>query len=844
MELIKVPKRIIVVVLVLIGIIIYLSLKNTLNFYFYTDDYAVLYHLQNNIPYIHPFYDFVPKLYSPLYQVFGLNSFPYFFFSLFSHFLASFAIYLLLNKVTQNKLISLFSSLIFATGYIGIDSFTQMNTGPVDNLNIIFTALMLLFTISFLESRRCLFYFLSLIIFSLSVYLFPFRSFVMILLLLTTDFLFGFKKLGFDYLPKHIGKVVVRNLPFLAAYYIRGLATYGVGAFHSFTNNLSLETARLFFAIPGNMLIPSSLNLNIDAWKSGIIFSISIMLIYLFSKKKFPVLSRALLLSFVFLIEGFIGFFILLPVFDSNAEVNRYLSVSFFAYSTVITLSWFLVIKLIFRSKNNILLFFLPVFLVIGFIFMSLNYQGHLVKERSNYAKQFFNELKGELPTINKNGKKIFYFDTANYFPVPQRFGPILLGAYMPSEATLAVHYKLPIEKLSIIKNFDEISKSQSMNFYTFYYDEKGLVNTTDNIKSLLSNPKDYQIPVSNLISDFPYSSLNSFITDSVFKNLEDKGSLFKSPKILILADSIPSMVPSVFKFDLKVTPIFPQTLPVYDFSSVDSENLDNVKKIKSDFGGIDRSLYFDYLSARRNYYATVAVSVSSSHPEHPKELIVDNDPNTSWFTEEGPWQVGRIPWVKIDLGVVKSINRIVWTNVSLVRTPRDYEILTSIDGINWRSAKKVINGSQKNNGETVSDYFPSRNARLVMFTIYKTTDQWAPGFSEIEVIEDKFSKIDVSLAKRLEKAPFQYLSSQEELDSALSYIRNNSEIKILIKTNADKEFNQDKLKILPILPDSQFHSYTLQLPVGGLYFKELMISPLSFPAELEINNLRIKTGE
>ena len=171
------------IILLFISLVGYLSLKNTLGFYFYSDDYAVLYHHINNLTYYPPFYTYVPKFYGWIYDLFGLNPKPYFVLAMISHIIASLSLFFYTYKLTKQKIIALFASLIFSTGYIGLESFSQMNTATIDSANVFFTIMMLIFQKQFFETKKIKYYLFTLLVFYLGLILFPFRAFQMILFL-------------------------------------------------------------------------------------------------------------------------------------------------------------------------------------------------------------------------------------------------------------------------------------------------------------------------------------------------------------------------------------------------------------------------------------------------------------------------------------------------------------------------------------------------------------------------------------------------------------------------------------------------------------------------------------
>src|SRR3990167_8665658 len=93
-------------VFLLVGIIVVISLGKTLQYYFYTDDYAFIYYLQTDKKFGWP-YDSVGYLFKPVYLLFGTHALPYFTFAVITYFFASLSVYFFTRKLTGNKLIAL-----------------------------------------------------------------------------------------------------------------------------------------------------------------------------------------------------------------------------------------------------------------------------------------------------------------------------------------------------------------------------------------------------------------------------------------------------------------------------------------------------------------------------------------------------------------------------------------------------------------------------------------------------------------------------------------------------------------------------------------------------------------
>ncbi len=174
-----------VLIIVSILILVLLSVGRTINYFFFLDDYATLGLVQQHQSWGWP-YLYLTLFYTPLYALFKTNPIGYFSLGIFTYFLAGVSVYFLTNALTRNRAISWLSSLIFATGYIAIDQFTQTAVTTVNNLNNILVCFVLINFINWIDKRKPLYYVIAFVLFALSVSFIPFRAYPLILFLPTT----------------------------------------------------------------------------------------------------------------------------------------------------------------------------------------------------------------------------------------------------------------------------------------------------------------------------------------------------------------------------------------------------------------------------------------------------------------------------------------------------------------------------------------------------------------------------------------------------------------------------------------------------------------------------------
>lgn len=812
---------------ILIAIVVLFSLGKTLQYYFYTDDYALLYYIQHNYSYGWP-YAYITAFFTPFYKFFGLWTEAYFALGIFTFFIASLGVYFFIKVLTKNKLVAFFSSLIFATGYIGIDQFTMMSVSSINNLNIINVSLTLILFILWLDKRKLKFYLATIFMFWVSTSAFPFRAFPLLLFLPTIELILSFKLGKPSVILKKLALIGIRFMPFLLIAYSNGIFSYGVkenasldvnqfSILKAILNLITPEFLKEIFAILGRFIF---LNPQGPYFQIGLLFFLTSLFIgFYFCFSKYSRLGKSLLIVLFMTTQGYIGNMILLPDFDSNGPVNRYLTIAFIGYSSIFPIFTFLLVKrLAFLTKINRLTILVP-FLIIPLVtIMSISsrkYEENILRERSVPAREFFNQLKSLVPKLS--AKSIFYFDVSDVYPFPSRYGSVVLGAVMPKEVVLASYYGVDINSIKIIDKFNEFirfvkNKDSKTNFYTFYYDREGLSKTNDELFLLLQNGRSEQIDLNKII----YSTNNLI------------------PRIDIPVKNFSSLTPSKIELQLSIKPVSDS-----EFSFPFYNSINNKKEVKDFYEKIlDRSIFFDYLLSRKRYYDKVKVEVSSSHVagNNPGELLIDDDKETSWLSDESAWQIGIRPWIKIDFGEERKISRLTWIKLSN-RVMSDYQISVSSDGISWQEVK--ARHIFDYNKERVIEEFSSVIARFIMIKVNKTLNNFTPGLSEIEAIDYNYKDIDIAKALRIKDNPFEYIKDAKDLEKTYDYLSHNAVLNFLTKTNKDENITNSYLLKVPIVLDGQYQNYQLYLPPRGTNLEKIMIE-LNFPAIIKIGRLEI----
>ena len=819
--------------------IVFISLSSTLGYYFYSDDYSMLYHLQNNITPEWP-YAFVPLIFKPIYKFFGLIPEAYALFGVITYFFLVISVYILCNVLLKKKLIAFFAAAFFSTGYIGLDQFTQLAVSTVNNLSNIFICVSLIVYLQFIQAKKKLYYFLTLAIFTLTMIVFPFRVFPLLLFMPAAHVLFTLNLNLKSSIIKQLFFIILLQAPFLIIAYFSGVFSYGsdpevktvVPTFTLWKSIFVLFTPEFLSEIPriiGRFILPEPImnvvfKTVITQTQYFLIGSFFILLnltigIFFFFKKKYKILAKAILFFLIMTVGGFIGNLVLLPSFDSNGSVNRYLNLSFIGYSALFsTMAYVLIANIPKRINRKPTLFYSLFMIIIVAIFsaMSISYEKNILSERSIPSRNFYKQLLNNIPNISD--KTIFYFDYADYHPVYSRFGNIMVGAYLPREAALAVHYRKKIEEIKIANNFEEFLSNVVDNkykFYTFYYGQNGLVSTTDKLKNLLQAGESVTLPTGNVVYK------RSFFT----------------PGANIRANTV-SFYPLVLKLSLKANPVdnsefkFPFFGPEINSSGHSDIEKYHLKHKES------KGLVFQYIISRKKYYEKAKIETSLTHDNFQnlsKEAIDKND-QTYWLSNPDGWR-NKNAWLNINLGEARNISKLVLTSQSNARFPKGYRLSTSPDGMTWHNINRTQNINTKNGMNVL---FPPVLSQFVRLEINSTIEGLAPALSEIEIVEDEYKNVDRDFALRLENNPFEYISDENDLALTYNYLFQAATFTLATVTDRDG-LNSESYNIeVPLYLDGQYHDYVVPIAPRGTVLKEIEIS-MNFPADFDIQSLSIE---
>ena len=178
--------------------VLYLSYHQLLQMYFWRDDYAALYFAQ------HP--DLLQKgLFAYPYQItqlldllawrmFGMRTEIYFMAVIILYAFAAGLLFKFLSNLFKDSKIALFSTLIFAVGYIGQDDMKMTLDCFSAIMSLIVLLITLLFFLKYLNNHRKIYYLFTLIFFFLTLEIAPHRVAGSIIFLISLDLVISWRK--------------------------------------------------------------------------------------------------------------------------------------------------------------------------------------------------------------------------------------------------------------------------------------------------------------------------------------------------------------------------------------------------------------------------------------------------------------------------------------------------------------------------------------------------------------------------------------------------------------------------------------------------------------------------
>lgn len=295
----------------LLIVIIFASYGQTLNMYFWVDDWGMAYkmqHLDANIPNFGPgifgdgAYRYNVTPFIALYPFFGLNAYPYFLIGIFFYFLATLTVYLLMKELSDKKTVALVSAIIFASGYIGSDAMNHLNNSYQLVQTGGLSALVVWFLIKYYQTNSKKYYIFSLLIYTAILEFLFLRSHGVFLLVFSASIL------AIVLYKKPILSTIFKLIPFFSVWIYmffldsRTSKEYdGVGRGDFLPNTINLIATEKHFELFNNFLI----TLSSVVFPDEVLFSIYRFIYSYTSDVNYLLISLPVLIAFLLIIIFF-----------------------------------------------------------------------------------------------------------------------------------------------------------------------------------------------------------------------------------------------------------------------------------------------------------------------------------------------------------------------------------------------------------------------------------------------------------------------------------------------------------------------------------------------------------
>lgn len=779
----------------------FLSIGKIINYYFFYDDFFLFYALQFPADRDSIFqssdssaYLFLQPFFTPLFHLFKYEPLGYFVVSFFLFPLLVMVFYWFVNLLSgANKKIAIFSSLIMASAYVGVEAFSwNMGAGPNSTIFLISSFVCLSFILLYFKRKTFHMLVLALLSFSFSVYFFQFRSF---LLFLWVGLLFAMRF--------NVERKISKDILFLlVALFTLGLFLYRDSLSFNSVGGLRLQIdlinfLTIFTRNIGNVFFPAEI---LTSGKKEIIagvFSVILLLgapVWAFLKR---VKERPLVLFFsastvlsLLLMQTVIGLTI-------NAPDVWYSSHRFY-FVILPFLAGFLGVLIYILYENQKTLSLILMFVILtSHVFLSINVIQKRWENPISHIKYFYEAIKKYVPVLDKNS--VLLVTQGEPTPVSIFVSARDANAY----AGPAGFYGIKSSELNLstspqeaIKMLSRLNLSED-NLYALHYRRNELLDLTQ-------------------------------VSRNVLKEGIGKSFAAKSGEEVMFDDiSLPASIPVRIDAKLRVAA---------DFSSLSKSGNNKFRDIQNPERYF--AVLFEQEKLRKNTKARSGSSPLSA--EHMEDNIIDGHYDTTWIPNK--WGESGVSLV-VDLGKLRRTSRIVWsssrTSSWYVRLPSSYKVETSKDGTNFKEVANVTDPPVLKTGEFFSDNFQEEEIKFVRLTIFSTRGGLTPAVDEIELFNDK-GDINVTDYFKIKQNPDSYFSSYKIAEDYLNNVLDNRiplDFGWRVDSNGDYPVGQSVSVNVRVGTTETINLYP---PIVGEELKSLRIKPMNFPATIFVEDFKI----
>jgi hypothetical protein len=858
----------------LILIITLISYGQTLRMYFWQDDSALIFKLQNPTGKAGSFgygiigdgaYKYLVSFYYPFFQFFGTEPFGYFFVGFVTYIIATYFFYRWMKQFWLENYQAKIATLIFAAGYIGSDIMFRVINSWQTNIGLVLAFLTFEYLTKYLKSANKRNYLVSIIFYWMATEFVFIRSHSLILPLFILSFIYIFK----DFKFRNFVKIVLLQSPFLAIFYYRYMRDEGFGGpgISSLVKEVlagKFEVLTPLFANTGYSLFPTILQERLIKNFSNFIQPSEILN---------QLMGLHILVGLVFF-----GLYVIL-VSKPSLNIRKNLLM-------LIGIASGLLFNLYLYSKNP--LWYRDIRTVfsgawgIGFLILVCGlFFKHLKKRQFEVSAALF----GVVFASSQIFGYFVQYPTAIFATTHRYYSYSLIGyaIFYTSLASLLLKKNGYRKKAGLLLIFSILAS----NLYLGFTYQSRLVEDRSKPSREFYTKLTHYVPEIEKDTAFYFDVSKEGRYGVQFGDFFSVGSMPESTglamyygvdryDVLFIAE-FDELVYKIEKGEVEIDQLY--TFYYGDDGLIDTtedtrrllkegganreyESLESIEILpyspilmrttmiasKSEFGAsysVANNLSIDvkrqilnYLVSRNEYYRNALVESESEWKYREVRNLIDNDVSTVWQGHRIYWHDNRREELIVDLGEIKNISSVLWRNWKVSLAPTSYTISTSIDKKNWEIVKEVKDGQERKEGEIVIEEVHPIDARFVRMTIYDTQTNDSPAILELEAIESKYGDIDIAYAIGYIGEPLSLASNEIEFSELYNYALPLATFKLSWETDKRDVYNQDSE--LPLIVDSRMHTYEIVIPAGGksIRFKDIVTN---IPTTLDIANITVR---
>ncbi len=773
-------------ILLLIILVSILSLGGISRLYFSYEDLAFFYSFQfpgyseairnNAYLYKHPA---AYWLIEPMFEYFDYEPIGYYSITLVLFIIFNFIFYRLLKSLSNKKL-ALMATLIQASTYVGIDGFIwNMAVGPEIMVFLIFTLITFFVLSEYLKNHNNFILLALLLLYSFTVYNFPFRSFFLFswipLFVFFTPNKNKIKTLIFSFTLTLFGIVLVSkymnrfednimfvniSIPYLIKIFIEDLSY--LFPFY----NLMLPSLRTIKGVSVLiLLLISPFLLNTKMRNTAFFFSFSLLssLVLMMAATQFTgqvaltwESNHWYYLTMLPMLAGFLG-----ALFIGIEQKNK-------KFNSIIATTIVVVVNTVLTNKA-----------------VSYRLQNH-----SDPLRYFYTTLPKLVPKITKNDAIVLNINGG-----PRALNPFISGIGFDGTVYLAGLYNI---------KFDDLNYAFGpMNAVKLLVDKNIQLDRTYSLDYIQNDLRNETVEFRTLLKTGKITSLGKF----------QKGQSIEISNL-----NLSTITPLFLKLSVSN---LPNSLTFTQPAEVDNKYLD---------------VYFSQNTKRKLY--KVSTNVVGDTPEHQYDNIIDGKVDTAWVAESWPNDGVEIT---LDLGKVRRINKIIWasarTSPWFLRSVSDYTILISKDGQNFQTAKENHSSKYLERNEYFVEEISTAEAKIIKLKILKTHGGLAPAIDELEVFEESEVIPDIEKYFEVRANITKYLDSKMLQKYLSEVLENKIPVTLFWKNEYNAEYGGDNSKIFNIRANEK-GEYLVFLPRTGREVRSLKLVSERYPTQLTVASI------